>query len=311
MKDWHLIEFLAPITEKSIVNDEFIIKGTAINETTTFNGHKYIAEELEKAAVGLIGKPLLKDHKNEVDAISGVVINSHWNQMNKSIDFEAKVTDKSVREKIEQGVLSKVSIGAFAKDLIKEEDGSLVAKGLNIVELSFTPVPADMGAHFAMALSNNFQIKESYSLGEISTQSKKEEKMMAEEKNLELQSKLDSLESEKKKMGEELNAMREERKKSLIANYNKLCEERGLKVKDLSNYSEEMVKILSEQVSEVSLKEEKGLKSRIAEKVPSDMQDMVIERGLVGNGNSAWIMPNTNKWKELHNRVSFGVIPIK
>src|SRR3990167_3084448 len=165
-KDWRLIEFFTPISEfkENLIEgkeSDFIIRGVAINETTTQNGHKYIAEELQKASSHLIGKKLLVDHRNEVDAIKGVITNSSWNAKEKRIEFEGSVKDKVMREMIRDGRLSDVSIGAFARDLVKEEDGSMVAKGLEIVELSFVAVPADSKANFGMAMANNFQIKES------------------------------------------------------------------------------------------------------------------------------------------------------
>ena len=45
-----LFEYAVPIAENFLDQNEFLIKGIAINETTTSNGHKFIAEELEKSA---------------------------------------------------------------------------------------------------------------------------------------------------------------------------------------------------------------------------------------------------------------------
>ena len=101
--DWKVLEFFTPIIEFGSVNNDFIIKGNAITETTTSNGHKYIAEELEKAAPGLQGKPLLIDHDNSVASIKGKVIKSHWDPMSKSIKFEAKIMDKAIKEMVADG----------------------------------------------------------------------------------------------------------------------------------------------------------------------------------------------------------------
>ena len=82
---WHELRFTTPITENADINDDFIIRGVAINETTTHNGHKYIAEELAKAAPGLMGKPLLVDHDNRVESISVELLNQ-----GESIYFDLK-----------------------------------------------------------------------------------------------------------------------------------------------------------------------------------------------------------------------------
>ena len=162
MKDWHLIEFNVPIIEFA-QGEDCHIKGIAISETTTHNGHKYIAEELEKAAPGLTGKKLLVDHRNEVDAIKGKVIKANWNGAIRAIEFEAQVMDKHIQEMVRDGRISNVSIGAFAEDLIKQEDGSYIAKGIKFAELSLVAVPADDNASFGVAMSRSIQMKESLS----------------------------------------------------------------------------------------------------------------------------------------------------
>ena len=63
-KDWRHLEYVVPIKEASNSGKDFIIRGIAINETTTRNGITYIAEELEKAAPSFRSRPILKDHNN-------------------------------------------------------------------------------------------------------------------------------------------------------------------------------------------------------------------------------------------------------
>ena len=102
-----IVEFNVPITEfgetqiKEGLND-FKIKGVAINETTTSNGHKFLGEELSLAANTLKGVPLLKDHENSVDNIVGRVIDAGYNQEAKNIVFEARVMDNKIREMISE-----------------------------------------------------------------------------------------------------------------------------------------------------------------------------------------------------------------
>src|SRR3990167_7906268 len=94
INDWHLIEFYTPISQfqekkRESGEDDFLIQGVAINETTTLNGHKYIAEELAKAAPKLVGRKMIVDHEAKVSNIKGVITDAVWNSNDKRIDFEA------------------------------------------------------------------------------------------------------------------------------------------------------------------------------------------------------------------------------
>lgn len=164
LKDWRVLEFYVPITEARMVGNDFIVKGVAINETTTRNGIKYIAAELENAAPTFRNKPILLDHKNEVKNIVGrTTENVVFNATNKRIEFEAKVMDKEIQNMISDGRITDVSIGASVKGLSEnKEEGSRTAIGLEGHEISFVAVPGDPNANLAMALDNCFMIKEKY-----------------------------------------------------------------------------------------------------------------------------------------------------
>jgi len=159
-----IFEFNVPISEfgetqiKEGFND-FKIKGVAINETTTSNGHKFIGEELELAANSLRGVPLLKDHNNSVDSIVGRVLTSNYNLTEKNIQFEAKVMDSKIREMISDGRLNSVSVGAQVKEL-EEKDGVVIPRGITFKELSVVAVPADSQATFGVALMEAFKKKD-------------------------------------------------------------------------------------------------------------------------------------------------------
>jgi len=156
-----IIEFSVPITEfgetqvKEGFND-FKIKGVAINETITSNGHKFIGEELSLAANTLKGVPLLKDHDNSVDSIVGRVLDAGYNVDAKNIVFEAKVMDSKVREMIADGRLNSVSVGAQVKEL-EESEGFLIPRGITFKELSVVAVPADSMATFQVALMEAYK----------------------------------------------------------------------------------------------------------------------------------------------------------
>jgi len=138
-------------------NTEFMIEGTAINAITTSNNHKFLAEELESSAGTLTGVKLLKDHRNEVDYIVGIVKEGKY--QNNQVTFSAKVIDKKVQGMIKDGRVDSVSVGAdlqsFEED---EEDGSYVARGITFRELSLVAVGADEGATFGMALSEAYKM---------------------------------------------------------------------------------------------------------------------------------------------------------
>lgn len=161
-----LFEYAVPISENFLDNSDFVIKGIAINETTTSNGHKFVAEELKKAANTLVGVPLLKDHNNSVDAIIGRVKGASFDESLKNIPFVAKVNDKTVQELIKRGDLNTVSIGAAVnpRDIEELDDGTIIPRNIVFKELSLVAVPADPGATFQVALSEAFKgLKESYS----------------------------------------------------------------------------------------------------------------------------------------------------
>jgi len=169
LKDWRLLEFFVPI-EESIFDDntqEFLIRGVAINETTTLNNVKYVAEELEKAAPTFRNVPILLDHKNEVKNIVGrTTSNVNFNSSARRIDFEAKIMDEQIKEMIRDGRIQNVSIGAKVEDLIEESDGSKKATGIRGLELSIVAVPGDGGAGLSQAIDNCFHLKEMNSIND-------------------------------------------------------------------------------------------------------------------------------------------------
>ena len=184
IENWNVLEFTVPIKESFVDDDVFIIKGTAINETTTLNNVKYIAEELIKAAASFRNVPILLDHKNEIKNIVGRTTEKvFFNQAEKKIDFEGKIMDKVIQAMIKDGRIQNVSIGAKVDDLIEEDDGSMRAVGVKGLEISLVAVPGDQQANFAQALTNSFKLKEmAKNIGQLNS---KEEKTMTEEVEVE------------------------------------------------------------------------------------------------------------------------------
>ena len=184
LKDWRVLEFYTPIEENFSEGDDFIIRGVAINETTTLNNVKYVAEELEKAAPSFRNVPILLDHKNEIKSIVGRTTERvDWNPNFRRVDFEAKIMDKEIVEMIKDGRIGSVSIGAKVQDLIEEEDGSMKAIGIYGLEISLVAVPGDSDANLAQAMQRGLTLKE---IASDDYKFKKEDKMAEEEKTEEV-----------------------------------------------------------------------------------------------------------------------------
>ena len=138
---------------------DFMIAGIAINATTTSNNHRFLTEELINAASSLNGRPLLVDHKNEVDSIKGRVTFSGFNEISNRIDFKAKVVDNKIKQMIKDGLINSVSVGATVKEM-EESEGFLIPRGIEFKELSLVAVPADANATFNIALKEAYEILE-------------------------------------------------------------------------------------------------------------------------------------------------------
>lgn len=155
------LNYSVDISESSTENGDFIIQGTAINATTTDNGHRFLVEELRPAAKGMAGIPLLVDHDALVANIKGRVLAGTFNEAQEKIDFKAKVMDKISQDMIKDKRITSVSIGANVKEIEENDDGTITARGIKIKELSLVAVPADDGATFAIAMNQAFnKIKE-------------------------------------------------------------------------------------------------------------------------------------------------------
>ena len=156
-----ILNFVVPIENSYSRDDEFLIKGTAINSTTTRNGVKYTSEELSKSATTLKNKPILKDHKNSVDNIVGRTTNAYFE--NEKVVFEGRIVDEEIRQKIQQGLITSVSVGAMVEEVPYEEDesgeftGTVLAKGIDFVELSLVAIPADPEAGLSQAILNSLK----------------------------------------------------------------------------------------------------------------------------------------------------------
>lgn len=164
-KQWRRLNFSVPIEQSADEGKDFLIKGTAINSTLTRNGVEFVSEELKVSAASLRNKPILKDHTNSIDSIVGrTTQNVGFNSVKENVEFEAKIMDKEVKEKIKDGRIQSVSVGAMVSDIEEatNDDGEVthvIARGIDFVELSLVAVPADPNAGLAQAIKMSFNLK--------------------------------------------------------------------------------------------------------------------------------------------------------
>lgn len=292
-KDWRIIEYNVPIELSEATKleaDDFVIQGTAINETITRNNVKYTAEELANSAHTLNNKPILKDHRNEVDAIVGRTTNSGYDSNKKSVLFEGKIMDKQMREMIKDGRITNVSIGAKVKDLVKEEkDGSeyVVAKGLEFLELSLVPVPGDANATIAQALSEAYNIKNE---AEHDFKCPECEKEFESKKDLKKHM-MDEHMEEKTKEENKMEGISKEQFDALKAELDAIKAEK-IKAEELKVKEAEMAKLKEELKAELfkQLEENKPKTKGLVSTEKSVEEGLVLEE--LGNGKYAiWNMP--------------------
>ena len=146
-----------PIAESGMLDNDFLIQGTAINSTITSNNHQFLGEELRESASTLTGVPLLVDHDNRIESIKGRVIKGEYDEANSRVNFKAKVKDTTIKQMIKDGLINSVSVGASVREIEEASDGILIPRGICFKELSLVAVPADAGATFTTALAEAYK----------------------------------------------------------------------------------------------------------------------------------------------------------
>ena len=272
---WQELHYFVPITQSMTKGNEFLIKGIAINQCTTKNGHKFLAEELRPSAETLRGKPLLKDHENLVDNIVGrVTQNVIFDEINNNIPFEANVMDKKMREMINDGRITSVSVGAVVKNIEREGEGAnevMIARGIEFVELSLVAVPADPNAGLATAMCEAYELKlKNEEVTQMAEEEKKPEETPKEEApaEAEVPKEDNSGEEAAEKMGEKL-----------------MKENSQLKVKSLQLEKEAMLRKVKEQEDLAKPKEEVKVldetKGEVGE--PKPAEEKMVDKLFIGN----------------------------
>jgi len=278
-KDWRVLEFYVPIEEKVFdeKTDDFIIRGVAINETTTLNNVKYVADELQKAASSFRNVPILLDHKNEVRNIVGRTTEKvDFNPQFRRIEFEGKIMDKEIREMIRDGRIGSVSIGAKVQDLLEEEDGSMKATGIHGLEISLVAVPGDSQATLAQAFQHSFMLKEK---AKLQDELNVEEILMTEE-----ETKIEDTESPEEVPEEKPEEVAEEK----VQNINVKVD--TTEISDMKKQITELKELLmekkkvKEQAEEEKEDETKGEVSAETEEKLNEIDNLIFERAESGKG---------------------------
>ncbi len=288
-EDWRILEFIMPISEAKMVGDEFLVRGVCINETTTRNGIKYTVDELEHAAESFRSKPILLDHENRVQNIVGrTTENVNFSHEKKGIEFEARIVDEDIQRRINQGLITDVSIGASVKDLVEEDDGSRRAVGLEGMEISFVAVPGDPNANLAQAMENSFMIREGMEIedsivDDILNKLKGGIKEMAEEEEQKEEEKPEEAPEGESKVEEPAT----EEKVQVNVDMSSVTEAiRSLKdeIADLKKVKEQEEKPATEEKPEDETKGEVATKEPEAETTES----VVLEQAESGRGFAIW-----------------------
>ncbi len=112
------------------------IAGVAMVAGMSRNHNVYTPEELQAFTPKLIGSPIYLEHVTVNNAI-GKVTNCVFDAQTKSLLYEAEIYDPTIAEKIRQGLIQHVSVGADYDTL----DSANVPQGLHNAEMSLVAVP--------------------------------------------------------------------------------------------------------------------------------------------------------------------------
>lgn len=136
------------------MNEKLNVNGIAIKAGISRNKIRYTPEVLNKFSLTLTGRPILKDHNTTVDNTVGLVTQSFSLNKGETVQYSGWVKDLDVQEKIKDGRIKEVSIGAIAGKVLKESDDSdiLLVEDLEGMELSLTPTPGVMGTSVVHAI---------------------------------------------------------------------------------------------------------------------------------------------------------------
>ena len=163
------------------------VKGIAVRSGVSKNNHKFLPEELVKAVDRSIGKtyPLIKDHDARTDNTIGRITFGMANVDGSGdtiVPYHGFAIEdgSNILSKIQEGVITEVSIGAHAERMVKESEDSIeeIPIGIHFAELSTTPTPAVDGTMLTKASIQNTIVKEAFTCKECGKEFETKDQML-------------------------------------------------------------------------------------------------------------------------------------
>jgi hypothetical protein len=134
----HVASLLPFKVLEAVADKPLRIAGVAMAAGMSRNFNIYSTEELSSFAPKLIGAPVYIEHVSVENAV-GKVTNCTYDSSSRCLMYEAEIYDSMVADKIRQGLIQHVSVGADydALDLVDAK----IPHGLSHPELSLVAVP--------------------------------------------------------------------------------------------------------------------------------------------------------------------------
>lgn len=264
-----------------MIGEKINVNGIAIQPGISKNGIMYTAEELSNFAPTLKGKPILKDHKSATDNTIGLVENTTFE--NGKVNYEGWIKEdgSGILERIGDGRIKEVSIGAFVKQLVKENDDDehYIAVGMEGMELSTTPTPGVNGTSLNQAIENANLRRTDKNLAPVALcesitgklPNKKIETHHIVEKNI----------KEDKKMADvDKDALKEELRREIIAEDKKRAEEQAKLEEEARRKVKEELEAEQKEKEEQEKKEEEAkeaLRKELKEELEPQLREEIQE----------------------------------
>lgn len=159
--------------QEALLQRPLKIYGVLATARVSRNGRLFLPRELELAVKRVENQwiPIYLEHVNVQNAVGRARL--IWNPEMLQVEFEGEIFDEEVAEKIRNGIIQKVSLGADY-ERVEELDDVEVIRGLRFRELSLVAVPGIPEANIKIAESADNNVKICLD-GEVSLMEKKPE----------------------------------------------------------------------------------------------------------------------------------------
>jgi Tfp pilus tip-associated adhesin PilY1 len=235
------------------------VNGIAVRAGTSRNGITYTAQELSKAAHGLADVPILKDHVAKTDNVIGRTTGAHFNEENESVHFSAFISDEGVTEKIREGLIKHVSIGANGTVYKESADSDQVfVKNIEFMELSTTPTPGVVGTSITLEQTKP-KTKEEAPM--VKEKTEPTEPAISQEAHNALQEELEAARKALEEQKEKLAAIEQAEKQAIVE-----------EIKKKGEFTEEFLNTMTkEQLKELN----KSIK--VKEETPAETRSEIVQ----------------------------------